>query len=255
MDETNEFLQTPIGKIDEVLGPINQVYFTVKPQEGIVATSFKPGDKVFIGGDKLLPLEKYAMPLCFFFFFFCSKSQQLTNPLRFLPKPKPPPGTNPYLMRFILRPYLTHFQVLRSRREVASASLAPVVVLVVDEVRLAAVPEAARPVDAEDLEEAVALAVAVVVALVVASRVEEAAAEAVEALVVDSRQSLSCLQLSYFGVWGNRELLQEPLCLYTLVHTTTREKCCLSFCEGCRTTGPLMLYTIQFLLLVLHTPG
>lgn len=53
-------MQTPIGKVDEVLGPINQVYFTVKPQEGIVATSFKPGDKVFIGGDKLLPLEKYA---------------------------------------------------------------------------------------------------------------------------------------------------------------------------------------------------
>ncbi|KAB8207275.1 Gar1/Naf1 RNA binding region-domain-containing protein [Aspergillus parasiticus] len=60
--------KTPIGKVDEVLGPINQVYFTIKPQEGIVATSFKPGDKVYIGGDKLLPLEK------------------------FLPKPKPPPG-------------------------------------------------------------------------------------------------------------------------------------------------------------------
>ena len=50
--------QTPIGKVDEILGPINQVYFTIKPQEGIVATSFKPGDKVYIGGDKLLPLEK-----------------------------------------------------------------------------------------------------------------------------------------------------------------------------------------------------
>ncbi|KAJ5777935.1 hypothetical protein N7520_001181 [Penicillium odoratum] len=60
--------KTPIGKVDEVLGPINQVYFTVKPQDGIVATSFKPGDKVFIGGDKLLPLEK------------------------FLPKPKAPAG-------------------------------------------------------------------------------------------------------------------------------------------------------------------
>ncbi|KAL4797220.1 Gar1/Naf1 RNA binding region-domain-containing protein [Aspergillus venezuelensis] len=63
--------KTPIGKIDEVLGPINQVYFTIKPQEGIVATSFKPGDKVFIGGDKLLPIEK------------------------FLPKPKAPPGSKP----------------------------------------------------------------------------------------------------------------------------------------------------------------
>ncbi|OAX80719.1 H/ACA ribonucleoprotein complex subunit 1 [Emergomyces africanus] len=60
--------KTPVGKVDEVLGPINQVYFTIKPQEGIVATSFKSGDKFYIGGDKLLPLEK------------------------FLPKPKPPPG-------------------------------------------------------------------------------------------------------------------------------------------------------------------
>jgi len=60
--------KTSIGKVDEILGPINQVYFTIKPQEGIQATSFKSGDKFYIGGDKLLPLEK------------------------FLPKPKPPPG-------------------------------------------------------------------------------------------------------------------------------------------------------------------
>lgn len=52
--------KTQIGKIDEVLGPINQLFFTIKPQEGIVATSFKSGDKFYIGGDKLLPLEKYA---------------------------------------------------------------------------------------------------------------------------------------------------------------------------------------------------
>jgi len=60
--------KTKIGKVDEILGPINKVYFSVKPQEGIVAKSFKSGDKVFISSDKLLPLE------------------------RFLPKPKPPPG-------------------------------------------------------------------------------------------------------------------------------------------------------------------
>ncbi|PGH15977.1 H/ACA ribonucleoprotein complex subunit 1 [Polytolypa hystricis UAMH7299] len=62
--------KTPVGKVDEVLGPINQLYFTIKPQEGIVATSFKAGDKFFIGGDKLLPMEK------------------------FLPKPKPHPGVS-----------------------------------------------------------------------------------------------------------------------------------------------------------------
>ena len=50
---------------------MNQVYFTVKPAEGIVATSFKKGDKAFIGGEKLLPLE------------------------RFLPKPKAPAFKRP----------------------------------------------------------------------------------------------------------------------------------------------------------------
>ena len=50
--------KSQIGKVDEILGPINQVYFTIKPQEGIIAGSFKSGDKFYIGGDKLLPLEK-----------------------------------------------------------------------------------------------------------------------------------------------------------------------------------------------------
>ncbi|KAI6245469.1 H/ACA ribonucleoprotein complex subunit GAR1 [Erysiphe necator] len=64
------FLQnkTSIGKVDEILGPITSLYFTIKPSEGIQASSFKAGDKFYIGGDRLLPLEK------------------------FLPKPKPPPG-------------------------------------------------------------------------------------------------------------------------------------------------------------------
>lgn len=57
-----------IGKVDEILGPINEVYFSIKMGEGMVASSFKKGDKVYIAGDKLLPLE------------------------RFLPKPKVPGG-------------------------------------------------------------------------------------------------------------------------------------------------------------------
>lgn len=60
--------KTSVGKVDEILGPINDVYFTIKPTEGIQATSFKAGDKFFIGGDRLMPLEF------------------------FLPKPKPAPG-------------------------------------------------------------------------------------------------------------------------------------------------------------------
>ncbi|KAF5330108.1 hypothetical protein D9758_016434 [Tetrapyrgos nigripes] len=57
-----------IGKVDEILGPINEVYFSIKMSEGVVASSFQKGDKVYIGGDKLLPIE------------------------RFLPKPKAPGG-------------------------------------------------------------------------------------------------------------------------------------------------------------------
>jgi H/ACA ribonucleoprotein complex subunit 1 len=48
-----------IGKIDEILGPINQVFFSVKMGDGIVANSFKKGDKVYIGADKLLPIERF----------------------------------------------------------------------------------------------------------------------------------------------------------------------------------------------------
>ncbi|KAJ3385599.1 H/ACA snoRNP pseudouridylase subunit [Lobulomyces angularis] len=60
--------KTQIGKVDEILGPLNEVYFTVKLQEGVLANSFKSNDKVYIGTDKLLPLE------------------------RFIPKPKPVGG-------------------------------------------------------------------------------------------------------------------------------------------------------------------
>lgn len=51
--------KTQIGKVDEILGPINQVHFTVKVAEGVVASSFKPTDKVYIGSDKLLPLDRF----------------------------------------------------------------------------------------------------------------------------------------------------------------------------------------------------
>lgn len=34
-------------------------YFSVKVVEGVVASSFKPNDKVYIGADKLLPIERF----------------------------------------------------------------------------------------------------------------------------------------------------------------------------------------------------
>ncbi|KAI8808008.1 Gar1/Naf1 RNA binding region-domain-containing protein [Cladochytrium replicatum] len=48
-----------IGKVEEILGPINEVYFTVKLMDGFAVTSFKAADKVYIGPDKLLPLERF----------------------------------------------------------------------------------------------------------------------------------------------------------------------------------------------------
>lgn len=51
--------KSQIGKVDEILGPINEVYFTVKMDPGMVASSFKADDKVYISGDKLLPIERF----------------------------------------------------------------------------------------------------------------------------------------------------------------------------------------------------
>jgi H/ACA ribonucleoprotein complex subunit 1 len=48
-----------VGKIDEILGPINQLSFTVKADMGVKPASFKNGDKFFIASDKVLPLERF----------------------------------------------------------------------------------------------------------------------------------------------------------------------------------------------------
>lgn len=71
--------KSQIGKVDEILGPMNELYFTIKLQDGMVATSFKVNDKVFIAPDKLLPLERFLPKpkvvggkgtSSFFFFYF-----------------------------------------------------------------------------------------------------------------------------------------------------------------------------------------
>lgn len=81
--------KTAVGKVDEILGPINQVYFTIKPQEGIVATSFKNGDKFYIGGDKLLPLERYTS----------SRQTCCNSTLTHSPDSCPSPSPLPVLLR------------------------------------------------------------------------------------------------------------------------------------------------------------
>lgn len=52
--------KSKIGKVEEVFGPVNRVFFTIKPDTGVNATSFKVDDKVFIGTDKLLPLSRFT---------------------------------------------------------------------------------------------------------------------------------------------------------------------------------------------------
>mmetsp|Transcript_19595 Transcript_19595/g.67294 ORF Transcript_19595/g.67294 Transcript_19595/m.67294 type:complete len:154 (-) Transcript_19595:140-601(-) len=53
---------TKIGKVDEVFGPINAVMFTIKPDTGVTATSFKAEDMVSIDPAKLLPLARFTGP-------------------------------------------------------------------------------------------------------------------------------------------------------------------------------------------------
>ena len=52
--------KSKIGKVEEVFGPVNKVYFTIKTDPGVQASSFKQGDNVFIGTDKLLPLSRFT---------------------------------------------------------------------------------------------------------------------------------------------------------------------------------------------------
>merc|ERR1719491_1142008 len=48
-----------IGRVDEIFGPINAFYFSVKPAEGIKPDSFKKGKKLYIDNQKLLPLQRF----------------------------------------------------------------------------------------------------------------------------------------------------------------------------------------------------
>ncbi|KAI4350367.1 hypothetical protein L6164_004829 [Bauhinia variegata] len=50
---------TQIGKVDEIFGPINDAYFSIKMMEGIIATSYSEDDKFYIDPRKLLPLARF----------------------------------------------------------------------------------------------------------------------------------------------------------------------------------------------------
>ncbi|XP_077247784.1 putative H/ACA ribonucleoprotein complex subunit 1-like protein 1 [Tasmannia lanceolata] len=51
--------KTQIGKVDEIFGPINESYFSVKMMEGVIAASYSAGDKFYIDPAKLLPLARF----------------------------------------------------------------------------------------------------------------------------------------------------------------------------------------------------
>ena len=51
---------TRVGKVDEILGPINEVMFTVKPDAGVHASSFKAGNTFSIDPMKLLPMSRFT---------------------------------------------------------------------------------------------------------------------------------------------------------------------------------------------------
>ena len=55
------FLETKaqIGQVDEILGAINSFSFSVKMKEGMKASSFKAGSKVYIDPMQLLPLDRF----------------------------------------------------------------------------------------------------------------------------------------------------------------------------------------------------
>merc|ERR1719272_2605713 len=48
-----------IGKVDEIFGPINTYYCSVKMAEGMKADSFKKAKKLFIDTVKLMPLDRF----------------------------------------------------------------------------------------------------------------------------------------------------------------------------------------------------
>ena len=51
--------KSDVGKVDEIFGTIQEVYFSVKVADGISAASFKNGDKLYINPEKLLPLQRF----------------------------------------------------------------------------------------------------------------------------------------------------------------------------------------------------
>ena len=53
-----------IGKVDEILGKIHNIMFTVKMEPGVQSKSFQPNDLVFVGTDKVSQGARILSRLC-----------------------------------------------------------------------------------------------------------------------------------------------------------------------------------------------
>lgn len=51
--------KTEVGKIDEILGPLNQMYVSVKAAEGVKPGSLPTGTKMYIDAQQVLPLQRF----------------------------------------------------------------------------------------------------------------------------------------------------------------------------------------------------
>jgi H/ACA ribonucleoprotein complex subunit 1 len=54
--------KTLIGKVEEIFGATTGLMFTIKCAEGVVATSFKEKDTLYINPEKLLPMARFLPP-------------------------------------------------------------------------------------------------------------------------------------------------------------------------------------------------
>jgi H/ACA ribonucleoprotein complex subunit 1 len=48
-----------IGSVDEILGPINDFYYSAKLEEGVKASSLKKGQALYMSPEDMLPIERF----------------------------------------------------------------------------------------------------------------------------------------------------------------------------------------------------
>lgn len=54
--------KSKVGSVDEILGPLNAFYFSVKPAEGVNPASFKEGQVFYMSPEDLLSTDRFTRP-------------------------------------------------------------------------------------------------------------------------------------------------------------------------------------------------